>query len=436
NWDLKLLSFLKDYGYKFREEYSLYYDSADITVKAYKTCIQEGYCKTRKSLIFKGNLILTKEMAESFCAYQGKRLAHKDELLIVKELKGRRENHFCVSDTPFLFDGQAWMLRTNLKYSHQLKPIDKELYTLLHAEESIDILDKPLCKQKYKSPANCKDPVTYVKKNERRNWLFASYIKNLGGAYVGVASDANYSYIAHAKSEYAWLFDFDINIVLLHKILKIFILKNEKPEGFISMFRPEREKASLWILKQAYKADKNLNRILAIYKKYRQVLYPYYLAANRKDALFKDFGWLRTDESYQYIRQMYQNGRMVILSGDMLKEKTMRSIGNTARKMSINVRVYYPSNVEVFWSFNEAYKKNVLGLPFDDKSVIISTLSNTWNRRGVLDGYWHYLVRGGLDFQRRLLRKDFKHINQLRNYRVLSKQHGDISTVGVPSRIE
>ena len=69
------------------------------------------------------------------------------------------------------------------------------------------------------------------------------------------------------------------------------------------------------------------------------------------------------------------------MKGDMLAKNTMQGIGAAARAMGVTIRIYYPSNAPECWPFSEQYKKNVLALPFDDKSIVLQTLS------GIKAGY-------------------------------------------------
>ena len=125
---------------------------------------------------------------------------------------------------------------------------------------------------------------------------------------------------------------------------------------------------------------------------------------------------------------MYQNGRMVILSGDMLKENTMRSIAKVAKELGVVIRVYYPSNAENFWKFTKIYKENIQSLPFDSESVIISTTGNHWHPKGYKGSYWHYVVRGALNFQKRLA-TGYDSIDRFLPLRRLSSTHKELSTV-------
>jgi Sulfatase-modifying factor enzyme 1 len=130
----------------------------------------------------------------------------------------------CVSSSPYLTNAPGWMLKNPPKSPNDLpKKLSEKDESILHKLEAYDVLDKPFCSKPYTSPIECRDPVSYVKTNEARSYLFAPYIKNLGGGYVGVAADSNYTFIAHAKSEYVWLMDFDFVIFNLHKMIRAFI---------------------------------------------------------------------------------------------------------------------------------------------------------------------------------------------------------------------
>ncbi|MCB1190479.1 MAG: hypothetical protein H7A23_16095 [Leptospiraceae bacterium] len=291
-----------------------------------------------------------------------------------------------------------------------------------------DILNKPVCKHKYTSPSNCRDPVSYIVKNENKNWLFAPYIKNLSKGYVGVGSDANYSYIAFAKSTWVWLFDFDMNIVNLHKLLRIFILQSENPESFVDKFHYKNAKSSIELLGLFVRENDEKMELKRIFKNYRNALYKNYNLSLKQKGQGKEFGWLSNSSSYQYIRLLYTQKRIAILPGDMLKENTMRSIAKVAKELGVVIRVYYPSNAENFWKFTKIYKENIQSLPFDSESVIISTTGNHWHPKGYKGSYWHYVVRGALNFQKRLA-TGYDSIDRFLPLRRLSSTHKELSTV-------
>jgi hypothetical protein len=75
-----------------------------------------------------------------------------------------------------------------------------------------------------------------VTSNESQHYLFMPYIKNLGGAYVGVAAEANYSFIAYSKSRFAFLLDYDVHVVRLHRMIKALVKDAATPKEFIARF--------------------------------------------------------------------------------------------------------------------------------------------------------------------------------------------------------
>jgi len=52
------------------------------------------------------------------------------------------------------------------------------------------------------------------------------------------------------------------------------------------------------------------------------------------------YSWLGSDARYQYIRTMYQQGRMAAFQGNMLDKGTMKSIGDAARALKTPMRIY------------------------------------------------------------------------------------------------
>src|SRR5438105_2041756 len=54
--------------------------------------------------------------------------------------------------------------------------------------------------------------------NEQRHDLFFDRIRGLGGGYLGVGADQNYTLAAVAAAEMVWLIDLDPAVVLLHRL--------------------------------------------------------------------------------------------------------------------------------------------------------------------------------------------------------------------------
>ena len=169
------------------------------------------------------------------------------------------------------------------------------------------------------SDLDCRDPVTYIDTNERRLGTFLPYIQNLGGAYAGVGAAQNYDLIALARSRWVFLFDYEPNVVRLHKVLRAVILASETPEAFLAHFDPASTKDTVALIAKTWPDDPDLGTIQRTYLGYQGRLAAIYRKAMTPPPDAPAFGWLAHADQYTYIRTVFQQGRVVILPGDMLE---------------------------------------------------------------------------------------------------------------------
>ena len=216
----------------------------------------------------------------------------------------------------------------------KLKPPTEEDAAIFAGVAEDPIEDKPTCDAKVRedwgpaqakggrSTTTCRDPFPYVMSNEPRGHVWAKYIENLGGAYVGIGSDQNYSYIAQARASWAWVVDYDPRVYRNHLRLRAFILASETPKEFVDLFRPENERQALALLKKTYDSDATVDggRLRYGFRQTRDQLLPYFEAKMKRLRDHNDFGWLRNKEHYQYIRELLQQGRMRPIRGDLLAD--------------------------------------------------------------------------------------------------------------------
>jgi hypothetical protein len=336
-------------------------------------------------------------------------------------------------------------------------PMAEQLATFTNIKE--DELQKQVCEQKGRSFVDCRDPNHYIKSNEPRQHVWRPFIDNIGGGYAGVGIDQNYSFVAHAKSEWVWLFDYDPTVVRLHHVLRAVILESPTRADFLKHFEPTSKAKVLALLSEQYKKTPERAAYREIYAIARSGLYKYYDrqikaqvsvpdivkaptapedAPKRKagvkvgdDAEDPTFGWLATEEAYAYIRMLYMQGRIHIMKGDMLAKNTMQGIGKAARAMGVTIRVYYPSNAPECWPHTAQYKNNVLALPFDDKSVVLTSLSGIKAGFSRQRGYWHYNVQSGLEQQALMQRRGYGSLKQL-IWNRRPGQDSDVSVCGLP----
>jgi hypothetical protein len=336
-------------------------------------------------------------------------------------------------------------------------PTPQQVQTARDIKE--DILEKRVCEKKGRSFVDCRDPNHYIKTNEPRLHLWRPYIENLGGGYAGVGIDQNYSFIATAKSEWVWLFDYDPTVVRLHHVLRAIILDSPDRATFLAHFEADAKAKVLALLSEKYSKTPERAAYREIYAIARSGLHKYYeLQINHKvavpdivklpgsaddmpvrkagvklgaDAEDASFGWLATEDAYRYIRMLYQQDRIHLMNGDMLSKNTMQGIGAAAKKLGVTIRIYYPSNAPECWPHTSQYKTNVLGLPFDDTSVVLTSLSGIKQGFSRQRGYWHYNVQSGLQQQELMRRRGHGSLKQLVWHR-RPGQDNDVSVCGLP----
>jgi hypothetical protein len=293
-----------------------------------------------------------------------------------------------------------------------------------------DNLDIPECEEAGRSHLDCRDPRSYLKTNEPLIGVVLPYVKNRGGGYTGVGSDQNYTLIAAARSQWVWLFDYDEHVVNWHKVLRALILAADTPAAFVAFFDESNLKAGKEAIARVY--DKRAQRRI-LQRLYRGAAPP--LARHyRRLATDPDqaYSWLGDAKAYGIIRRLYQQGRIQAFKGNMLEKHTMTSIGKSAKKLGVPIRVYYPSNAPEFWELTEQYRKNVWSLPFDDHSVVVQTISGKSMKTGFgQKGYWHYNVQHGLQQQALLKRRGITRHRQLLYHRVKTDSP-ELTLTGMP----
>ncbi len=338
----------------------------------------------------------------------------------------------CASSSPVLTRFPPRRTLEPLPEPPPLEPPPAELLERFGRIQEDPVEDKPLCENEGGfAGTDCRDPYSYVRGNEPRGHLFRPYIRNLGGGYVGVASDQNYTYVGAARSEWAWFMDYDPNVVRVHLVNQALIKASPTPAEFVERYAPDAEEESLALIRAefAHEPDR-IPRLERHYRVFRPRLYAWYqdqlapprdstgLGNTKVEAGPPDWGWLRNPASYQHLRTLFLQGRARAVKGDMLGTVTMREIGAAAREMGVPIRIYYTSNAPCAWGSELPldHRLNVLALPMDDESVVMQVLG--FKTGFGQDGYWHYHVSGGAEIQARLSRPGFHNMWPLVHERI------------------
>ena len=252
-----------------------------------------------------------------------------------------------------------------------------------------------------------------------------------GDAYLGVAPDQNFTYVAALQPSIAFIVDVRRGNLLLHLMYKaIFELSNDRADFLSKLFarpRPPGLDAGTSVddLLDAYwevEADAELNAatfraindrltanhrfrlsaddlsrlagIYAMFVRHGPAL-SYSPGSMRGMPTFAEMqlatdlsgrrrAYLATEESYRYVKDLQARNLIVPIVGDFAGPKALRSVGAYLRHHGVLVRAFYTSNVEQYLFRNEAalaFYANVGSLPIDNESVFVRYAS----RRNVLD---------------------------------------------------
>ena len=293
-----------------------------------------------------------------------------------------------------------------------------ELAKLANAIDQDNLTDKGICpadvrenwgehqKSGGRSTLECRDPQSYITTNEPRRHVWAKHFTNVGGGYLGVGSDQNYDFIAAARSDWAWVYDYDPNVVRLHHILEVLILESETPEALVERFDSKSADATAELIRAKITDEADAKQLSAFYYAYREKLFRHYTRSIKPSKAQGDFGWLRNKANYDFIRTLHQQDRIIPIGLDLLGTKSMRSVGDAAKKMGIPIRIFYTSNAPTAWGgqVTPDWRKNIASIPMDEESVVLATFNwGGFNQTG----YWHYNVMQGPLFQERMQRAGY-----------------------------
>lgn len=274
----------------------------------------------------------------------------------------------------------------------------------------------------------------YPASNERRIDLFRPYIENLGGGYLGVGTDQNFTFIAWAKSEYAYLMDFDYVAVDVNRIHMYFISISPTYEDFKKLWRRDARQSSNELLEARFGGDPaDWKRIQLAFRVAHRGATDVPERLNELSYMERRFG-LRTFSNdpadYQYIRTMIRERRILAIPGDLKGSVTMQGVARKARELDRPIRVVYTSNAEEYFRFPDAMRMNFLSLPVDEEGYLIrTTTTGAKYTLGYPEGEkfpeefpFHYNIQKLENFKQWMsMGKGFRLLNMLKEARTIEK---------------
>jgi hypothetical protein len=251
----------------------------------------------------------------------------------------------------------------------------------------------------------------YVVSNEWRHDVTFPRIAGLGGAYVGVATDQNYTVAAAARAELLFLMDYDAEVGRVHRVYHAFIEKAPGPAEFRALFEPGSVERGKEILAAAAESPKDAARLQRTYVHYRDRLQIYLRHVAQLRVGERHPTWLGDPAAYTYLRALVLGGRVAVVQGDLNGTVALRSIGEAARAVGVPVRIIYTSNAEGFFPYSAQFRANLAALPHDDRTVVL----RTFHRRfpAPIGDTWHYNLHQLDDFLSRLARPGYPSIKRV-----------------------
>jgi hypothetical protein len=245
--------------------------------------------------------------------------------------------------------------------------------------------------------------------NEYRHDLWFPYVRDLGGVYVGVASDQNYTLMAVARSELGYLIDLDRQVVHLHRIYMALIAASPDPDAFLARFGAasavQRETRGLLEAALADMSPRDRFDALAFLDANRDALREYLKTVRNTRRGEQGVTWLADPALYDYVRQMVAGGRLRPINGNLLGKKAMATIAASVGALGKQVGILYISNAEEYLYYTPQFATNVRALPAAANGVVLRTIHDRfegWESNGDGDKRWNYQVQPLDDFQARL----------------------------------
>ncbi|MFA5623826.1 MAG: hypothetical protein WC966_02055 [Bradymonadales bacterium] len=201
--------------------------------------------------------------------------------------------------------------------------------------------------------------------------LYAESIANLGGTYIGIGSDQSYMFIGWQRPSLAFAVDYDPWVVYVHLAYFAFISLCDEPECVIEAFGDRdlgKEKLNAF-----YADDPRLKDILSVYQFGQRGIVRRLRGIRNTMNKHKIPSFMNDAETYEYIKQLIQSGRLRTFQANLLGQSAFAGIGAACTALQAPVAALYLSNAEQYWAYNAQFRQNMAALPFTQNALIMRT---------------------------------------------------------------
>ncbi len=186
--------------------------------------------------------------------------------------------------------------------------------------------------------------IHFLRSNERRHDLFFSTLSRIGGGYLGVGADQNYTLAAVAQAELVFLVDIDAEVIRWHKVYAALIPIAESPAALLKLLTVQADGVVQRALTSRWGAE--APELLRSYRTYRFMLGNHLARERLVSRNGKAATWMSDPVLYGRIRELMTSRRVVARVGDLHGERTLVGLGQAARALNVTMRTIYLSNVE------------------------------------------------------------------------------------------
>ncbi|MCA9718011.1 MAG: trypsin-like serine protease, partial [Myxococcales bacterium] len=170
----------------------------------------------------------------------------------------------------------------------------------------------------------------YLAGNEKTLQVYYPLLKDLGGGYVGVGSDQAYILIGWAKPEFAWLIDYDPEVVAIHSVYKAFFAANETPDAFLELWTEDGRARGKTILAEAIEDERERKRMQRLYLRYRGWINRRLQAVRRRFVAEEVPSFLNDQATYDHVRGMLAVDRIRPMVTNLLDDEGVAGIAESA----------------------------------------------------------------------------------------------------------
>lgn len=228
-------------------------------------------------------------------------------------------------------------------------------------------------------PAEMMEVTGWMISNEAKNYLWKMYIDDIatGGIQIGLGSEQNYVLAGWSKPDVMIMMDRDANLQWLHKAYHCAFMIAETCDEFVDLFNWEKP----WQFRRLYESvmaryPGEIHGLMHVLMCWRKILG---IKLDKLQAQYQELAvpmFLTDQGQFDFIKDLYRQGRVLIIGGDLYGGNTMSDIATFSRSSGLPVRLLYISNARLGprdKNIAGKLRDNIVGLPYDDKSLVIRT---------------------------------------------------------------